>query len=303
MTWLIFAISSSFLYAVVQVINKFLLGQRAITKPLVYAFWVGVFSIFTLVLAPFGLSWPGWNAFFYDIIVGLIYFVSILFFYEAMDINEASRVSSIVGGLIPVLVLILSYLFLSESLTPMQLFAFFLLVMGGFLISVKKSGYGVKAEMNGLWFVALAIFFGAIYWIAAKYAFDNQGFITGFVWTRLGFVVAAAAILLKPAWRKMIFVSKNQASRQIGGLFISNKLLAGFASLLAHLALSLGSAALVYSLNGVQYVFLLIFAIILTKKFPSIMEEKITRRILIKKFAVVLLIGAGLAILATNSFI
>lgn len=298
MSWFLLAILSCFLYAIVTVLNKFLLRQRATTRPLVFTFWLGILSIFTFVLAPFGLGWPGWGAFWFDIAVGLVYFVAILYTYEALDINEASKVSSFVGGLTPVLVLILSYLFLSETLTLMHLLAFFLLIFGGFLISIKKSRGEFRGGMKGFRFLVLAIILGAVYWIMAKYAFDTQGFVNGFVWSRAGFVLAAFLILLRPAWRRMIFISERQATPKLGALFASNKLLAAFGSLSIHLALFLGSAPLVNALQGVQYVFLLIFAVILSKKFPELMEEKVSGTTLAQKIAAVLLIGGGLAILA-----
>jgi len=298
MNWFLFAILSCFLYAIVTVFNKFLLGQRATTRPLVFTFWLGVLSVFSFVLAPFGLAWPGWSAFLYDILVGVLYFVSILYFYELLDINEASRASSLVGGLTPILVLIFSYLFLAEKLSSPQLLAFFLLVLGGLLISLKRSRGEIREGMKGLRFLALTIILGAIYWIMAKYAFDSQGFVTGFVWSRLGFVFAALAILARPIWRKMIFVSEKQATPKIGGLFVSSKLFAAFGSLFIHLALTYGNAALVNALQGVQYVFLLIFAIILSKKFPEVLREKLSGGIILQKIVAVLLIVVGLAILA-----
>jgi len=298
MNWLIFTILSCLLYAVVTVFNKFLLGQRATTKPLVFTFWLGVLSIFSFVLIPFGLSWPGWSAFWLDILIGIIYFVAILYFYEALDINEASRVSSLAGGLTPIVVLFFSITLLKESLSGLQLLAFFILVIGGFLISFKKSRGGFKSSMKGLWFIALAVLFSAIYWVGAKYIFEKQGFMTGFLWSRLGFVLAAVLILIRPSWRRNIFSSSKQITFKISSLFISSKLFAAFGSLFIHLALSLGSVSLVNALGGMQYVFLLIFTIILSKKFPDILQEKMSGGVLFQKIAAILLIGSGLMILA-----
>jgi len=298
MTWFLLVILSSFFYAVVTVLNKFLLQQRATTRPLVFTFWLGILSVLTFVLAPFGLGWPGLNAFLFDILVGIVYFVSILYFYEALDINEASRASSLTGGLTALIILFLSYGFLAEKLTLAQLFAFFLLVAGGFLISVKKSRGEIRGGMKGFWFLVLTIILSAVYWIMAKYVFDTQGFITGFVWSRLGFVLAAVAILARPLWRRMIFSSERQLTFKLSSFFVSSKLLAAFGSLSIHLALSLGNAALVNALQGVQYVFLLIFAIFLSKRFPEFLEEKTSAGIIMQKIIAVLLIGGGLAILA-----
>ncbi|OIO48481.1 MAG: hypothetical protein AUJ32_00455 [Parcubacteria group bacterium CG1_02_40_82] len=298
MNWLIFTILACLLYAVVAVFNKFLLGQRATTKPIVFTFWLGILSIFSFVLIPFGLAWPGWPAFGLDLAVGVVYFFAILYFYEALDINEASRVTSLAGGLTPIVVLFFSLMLLNESLTILQLVAFFLLVAGAFLISFKKSRGGFKSSVKGLWFIILAVILSAIYWVAEKYIFENQGFVTGFLWTRLGFILTAVTILVWPAWRRKIFYSESQLTLKISSLFVTSKLFAAFGSLFIHLALLLGSAALVNALGGLQYVFLLILAIILSKKFPDFLKEEISGGVLAQKIVAVLLIGAGLAILA-----
>jgi len=195
MSWLIFAIIGYFLYAVVTISNKFLLHQKATTKPLVFSFWVGLFSIFTFVLAPFGLHWPGWGPFAFDILVGIIYFVSLIAYYWALDVNEASRAASIVGGLTPILVLVMAFAFLGDKLTWLQLAAFFLLVGGGFLISLKIKEGNLKEGMKGIKFIILTILLGAVYWVLAKFAYQNQGFITGFVWTRMGLVAGCLFVI------------------------------------------------------------------------------------------------------------
>jgi len=297
MSWFLFALSGYFLYAFVTVINKYLLKQHAVTKPFVFTFWVGVLSVFTFVLAPFGLHWPGLAAFLLDILVGVIYYFAIRFFYEALDINEASRAASLVGGLTPIFVLLLSLAVLGEALTGMQLLAFLLLVAGGLLISINRGDEGLKKGMKGIRFIALAILLAAIYWIAAKYVFDQQGFITGFVWSRLGFVLMAASLLVKSSWRREIFASGQEAGGKLSVTLLSSKLIAGFGSLFVHLALSKGSASLTNALQGTEYVFLLALTIILSKKYPQLIKEKGGVSVILQKIVAVLLIAGGLAIL------
>jgi drug/metabolite transporter (DMT)-like permease len=298
MSWFLFAIAGYFLYSVVTVTNKFLLRQPATTKPLAFTFWIGVLSVFTFVLAPFGLHWPGWGLFAYDIFVGITFFLALLTFYWALDVNEASRTASVVGGLIPVFVFPFAYLFLNERLGWLQILAFFILVLGGLSISLKIEKGVLKEGLRSIKVVFLAILLGAIYWVAVKYAFGGQGFVTGFVWTRLGLVLAALLVLLWPAWRRQILNSIKQATGGLSALMVSSKLLAGFGSLFVHLSLSRASASLIQALQGTEYVFLLILTAFLSKKFPQILREKLSRGIIFQKIAAVLLIGVGLLILA-----
>jgi len=298
MAWFLFAIAGYFLYAFVTVINKFLLRQPATTRPLVFTFWVGILSIFVLVLAPFGLSWPGWAAFVYDLILGLIFFVYLFTFYRALDINEASRTAPVIGGLMPILVLLFSWLFLNESLTWLQIFAFLMLISGGFIISLEKSRGSIHEGLRGIKTIALAILLGAVYMVLIKYAFTQQGFINGFIWSRFGLAAAALAILLRPGWRKMIFSSARQVSGGLGSLLVSGKLLAALGSLLVHLAVAQGSVSIVSAMAGAEYIFLFFIVLLLSKKFPQILKERLNAGVIAQKIIAILLVGAGLAILA-----
>src|SRR3989344_3269060 len=65
-------------------------------------------------------------------------------------------------------------------------------------------------------------------------------------------------------------------------------------------SISLANPALVNSLQGSQYAFLFILAIILGKKYPQIFEEKYTLLTLIPKIIGIILITLGLYLLSTS---
>ncbi len=296
MPWFLFAISGYFLNAVVGVIDKFLLGQRPTTKPPVYTFYIGILSIFAFILAPFGLDWPGLSQFAMALLAGGLFLLSLLYLFETLDLDEASRVLPAIGGLTPILVLFLSFLFLDERLSLLQVLAFSLLVLGSVLITLKLGGKK-RNLVKTVKFIALAILFGALSLVLIKYVYIQQGFINGFIWSRLGSFLVALLFLIWPKLRQSIFEAGRQAKSGLSLLLVSNKTLAGGASLLINLAISLGSVSLVNAMQGVQYVFLLILAVILSKKFPQILEEKISGKILLQKISAILIIGLGLVIL------
>ncbi|MBU2037043.1 EamA family transporter [Patescibacteria group bacterium] len=298
MSWFLFALLGYLLYALVAISNKFLLRQRATTKPLVFTFWVCAFSLLTFVLAPFGLHWPGWSWLAFDLLTGLIFFVSLLFFYKVLDVNEASRSVSLLGGLTPIVILILSYFFLGEVLNHFQLWAFILLVAGGFLISLEKIKHGFREGIKGLNFLFLTIFLHAIYFVMLKYLFDYQDFITGFVWSRMGLVLGALVLLVYGPWRREIINSMHQATAKVGSLMVGSKIAAGFGSLFISLAIFQGNVALVNALKGSEYVFLFFLTVLLSRKFPNILHEKFSQGIILQKITAIILICAGLALIA-----
>ena len=63
-------------------------------------------------------------------------------------------------------------------------------------------------------------------------------------------------------------------------------------------AIFLGSVSLVNALQGVQYVFLLMIALVLSKQFPQIIKEQISQGAVLQKIMAILLIALGLGILA-----
>lgn len=298
MSWFLFAIIAYFFYALVSTIDKFLLRQPATTKPVVFSFYIGILSIFTFVLAPLGLSWPGVGKFLFAVLAGLVFFIYLSLFFRALDINETSRVIPIIGGVTPILVLFFSYLFLSEGLGIRQFVAFALLVFGGILISLKKKEGTISEGVKGVKYIIAALLFGSSYLVLAKFVFFQQNFISGFLWSRLGIVLGAILLLLWRPWRREIFSGARHATKGLSALLVSNKLIAGFGSLFLHLAISRGNVSLINAMQGTEYAFLFILALILSKKFPQILRERLSAGIIAQKIIAICLIGVGLAILA-----
>ena len=300
MTWLLLVITSYFINAVTAIIDKFLLN-KSVPSPKAYAFYVGLLSIFVVVLIPFGVVWPGLKLFIQDIIPGIIFFWAVFFFVTAVKKNEVSRVVTTIGGFTPILVLILSFLFLNERLRGIHLAAFSILVLGGILISLKRDETGKagkKLTSTGVGISILAALFFAFYYVSAKFIFsDSQPFISAFFWSRLGSFLAAISILVFSSWRIAIFGARKTAGVKGGALFVTNKVLAAGAFILLNYSIKLGDVSLINAIQGAQYAFLLVLVAILAKKYPKVLEEKMTGKIIAQKVSAIILIGIGLAML------
>lgn len=300
MNWLLISIIAYLFFAVVFIIDRILL-TKSIPNPLVYAFYVGILSILVLILAPFGLILPSAWQILIALLTGLLYIAALIVFYRALQKYEASRVVPMVGSLVPIFTLVLAFVFLSERLTFWQIIAFFVLVIGGIFISFEKGalGYSVK----GWQLVLLAAFIFGLFYVLSKYVYLHQPFISGFIWGRLGSFLGALILLALPQTRKIIFGVSGAVKQKtkISLIFISSLSLAALAFFLVNYAVSLGNVSLVNALQGVQYIFLLFVVILLAKKFPQLLDEKITKGAIIQKLLAILLISLGLGILALNS--
>jgi drug/metabolite transporter (DMT)-like permease len=136
MIFIFAALGSYFLGALTVILDKFLLGSRRISSAPVYSFLIAVFGLFSLFFIPFsGFSIPsGWQIFL-SLLGGALFSYGILALYFAIRESEASRVSPIVGAIIPVVTFSLSLFFSSERLVLIQIIGVALLIFGGLLIS------------------------------------------------------------------------------------------------------------------------------------------------------------------------
>jgi len=302
MNWLIVAIIAHFIFALVFIVDKFLLS-KTVLQPRAYAFYVGLLGIFALLLIPFGFALLPLGQIIVSFMAGVLFILAILFFYRLIQLGEVSRIIPIVGGAVPVFTLILTYLFLGERLTVYQLVAFFLLVFGGVIMLWPRkdriSPLATKSPLTKKLTLAIiaALFFAGSY-VLTKFIFIYQPFINGFIWIRLGSFLGAWLLFFWPGSRQIILKTTKTIKIKSVSLLISNKTLSAIAFILLNYAIFLGSVTLVNSLQGVQYIFLLIIALFLSKKFPQILKEQISREMILQKIMAILFIVLGLGILA-----
>ena len=294
MSWFVIAIIAHILSAVAFFIDKFILSKTAF-RPVVYSFFVGTLGIWALLLIPFGFTIPTLWQVITALSAGWLFVLAILFFYKSIRKNEISTITPIIGGSVPVFTIILTYIFLGERLTSNQLIAFFLLVLGGLIMLWVKSNNKSRTRLSK---ALLSAFLFASSFVLTKSVYTHQAFIDGFIWTRLGGVLGACFLLIFSQNRQLIKKTIFKAKAKVFGLPIFSKIISASAFVLLNYAIYLGSVSLVNALQGVQYFFLFIVALILSKKFPQILEEKINTYSIIKKTTAIILISSGLIILA-----
>lgn len=321
--YLFAAVLSYFLNAGVYIADKFLLSRR-VHSSIVYAFYVGIWSIGNFILLAFAPYLPSWHNLLLDIAAGILFLFTLVFWYKALHQSEATRVVPIVGALTPVFSFLFSYLFLGSGMSWHEVIASILLIIGGLLISIKRTplhkvrqtlarcaevaGHAVdaiKAEarpasrliLNSV--ISAACF--AAYYVFIKYIYSHTGqpFIGAFVWSRLGSFIGVLAILLIPSWRTLIKSSETRVHRTPLQLmaFLGVRLAAAAAFLMLNWAVSLGNVSLINALQGAQYAFLLLIVIILSHKFPKIICEEIGEGVIVQKSIGVILVGIGLYLL------
>ena len=280
---------AQFINAAVVLLDKFLLASKKVASPLVYVFFVSLLSGVAILLLPFGVvSWPTAPIIWLSLITGGAFTFSIYFLYRALFSTDASDVSPAVGAVTALATLFFSFLFLDGILTGNFLLGFIGLVTGMALMSYFRFS---RRETG---FVLLAGIFFALSAVTVKMLFNSASFWNGFFWSRLGNVAVALPLLLWPANRKMFWRNIRQSSLKTKSLVVASKFLAGTAFLLILLSIKLGNVSLVNALAGTQFIFLLLFALIFTKKFPNYFFESVHQHKAVgQKVLATLLVVAG----------
>ena len=185
--WVPIAAVSYFLSGSAAVIDKFLISKR-IPSPASYAFYIGILGIGVLILAPLGFGWLPFKITLIALLAGAAFLAALYFFYDALKIDDASRVVPLVGGISPFFILILSDIFLKQSLPKNELMAMVFFVLGGALlyaskIAETKNIFKFKSCVYGLlsaFLIALTFFLSKwrrlspFIWFCTSYLWSNH---------------------------------------------------------------------------------------------------------------------------------
>lgn len=303
--WILITILGHLLNALTATIDKHLVSNT-ILKPVVYAFYSGIFTIIYVFTIPIianlfpeiGLQFPPWGLFFLTVADGALFILALIFLYKANEKSEVSRVTPIVGTSVPIFTLILSWIFLGQHLNSQQLVAFAFFVIGGFLISANFQN-GKTNHIKGLKFAVIAGFLFAAYYVIMSFIYDYVSFWNVFIILQFGNFIGAICLLIPSRSRQLILKSikkKPQEKKQKGvsGLFLFNKLLATVAAILIFYAVSIGNVTIINALQSTQYIFILVITIFLSKKMPQFFQEKIGREVIVQKVMAIVLVTIGL---------
>jgi len=300
MPWLAITILFYLMLAIAFLVDKYLLAG-SVPNPKALSFYIGMLGILSLFLAPFtGFYIPEIKQIALALLAGAFFTYALYWFFRALRLFEISRVVPAIGGISPFFILGLIYIFSGgkESLKSWEFLALILMVLGSVFITYEKEK---KISLDSLKISIIAAFFFAISFVLTKYVYMQNSFWTGFIWTKIGGVLMAMFFLLSREVRGELFKAKMNFPKKTAVIFFAGQTMGFGANVLQNLAFAM--APLIYlsvisALQGVQYAFLLALAVFLSLKFPQILKEEMSKKIIGQKIFAILLIGGGLAILA-----
>jgi drug/metabolite transporter (DMT)-like permease len=309
MLWLPIAIGAYLLYALAALGDKALLAGSFKT-PATYAMFVGVGGLipFVVLALVIGIPVPSFAAVGYAFVSGILFILALLPYYRGIQRFEVSRIVPATGGLVPIFTFILGIVFLpgGDSFTPLGLVAFAILICGSVLLSIDRAKRVSAASIR---IALLASLLFASSFLLLKSAYLLQSLWSGLLWVQMGAAVTGIALFLilrdvREDVRVRVRGNASGENRKTLKLFLATQASAAGASILQHAAFYLAPAALfafVNALQGVQYLFLLVLAVVLSRRFPALFNEETSKGSLVQKGIGIALIVLGLVALIVGN--
>lgn len=298
MNFIFISILAYALNAGATIVDKILL-VKTIPTPLVYVFYINLLGLLAIFLLPFGVILNP-NAIVLAVISGVVFVAALYFYFSALKVGEASVVAPIAGSLNPLFSLILGSIFLGQLFSNQQYLAFFVIILGTGVLTFNL--WFSKVSFNKqLIAMVIAGFCFAVSYLFLKESYLLSNFLTGLVFNRLGGASVVLSFLLFPSFRRQIFASNIKAhhfANKTSIFLMFGQLMGGTSGLLLNYAISLANPALVNSLFGVQYLVILITALLLGRKKHNILEEHVSGGVLFQKILGAVILSLGVYLLA-----
>jgi uncharacterized membrane protein len=294
--WLLYALSGPVCWAASTHIDKYLVEKYFKGAP------TAVLMVFTAIIGLLMLPFIWWlvpGVFTLPSVAvavmmasGVLYMGAMLFYLQALQGEEASVVAplfqtSVLWGAL------LAYLFLGETLTPLEFVGAALIVGGALILSLDASWSFRRIKGRFILLMLACTFVLALSSVIFKFFAVNGDYWSTTFWTYAGEALFGAALLLVPAYFKQFVSLMRTNTGPMLGVNAANELINLGGSLGVRYALLLAPVALVQALSSTTTLLIFFFGVLLTLVAPSLGREDLSRKNLLQKGAAALCVAAG----------
>lgn len=293
MEWLALALGGMLFSSTANVIDKYLLENK-VKNPYVPVIVDGVLALFfALVLFLFfPIASMDGITLVACIVSGALFTLVLIPYFKAVQSDEVSRIIPLFN-LLPLLVLLVSVLFLGHVFSLIQYGGIILLLAGAIIISIRDIR---KPRVGpGFFFAMLVVIIGTSNTLLVEHLVGNIDFITVFFYGRIGGFLAAIPLFLLN--RKDFMYTVRSPTKSGLYVIILSEIVTLLGLFAFTIAISLEKATLVTAISYAQPVMVFILALILSFYFPKLINEKITRNDLIQKAVAVIFVTLGAILL------
>ena len=307
MTWLLYIaitliVDSLRIFIDNYVSDVYFKGRNAVSQKLFYGYSISVASILILALTGFDFSAFTLNLFFALILAGVISSISGIFYLKALELDNATNLGIFIQ-LAPVLYLILGWLFLGETISPIQFIAFLIIISASALIIAtahkRSRQIRIKAAIFSFIYVLIAVISNLIF---VKANTTGASFITTTAFLLLIKSLTNLVLVYSiPKWHHRYYTVVKQSKGKIFRPMLANTVIGTVKEFVYRAALvtapTVALASAVSDSSGPIVIFFM--GIILTIIWPKFGREKLQKRTVIIHLIAIVLVVTGVVLLQT----
>lgn len=303
MNWILLTVIAQVIYAVVDLINKFIITSKKIEKPFVFAFFVAILSAISIVIfipgsfglkigqfalpSIFNVGLPDAPMVAMSLVTGFTLFYALVSLYSALRDADASDVLPVVGSISAFVTFVFSLLVFREGLTQNFFIGFSLLVIGTLLISTMRLSRETLMES-----INAGVMF-AINAAMMKAMFTASSFDHAFFWSKIGLMVFLSSLLLIPRYAGKFKTNAKKTKKSSSLWVVGNTMLAGVATFMVLKSIEMGNVSIIQALGGLKFAFIVVISIIFGKLIPQEAGENNTPKDIVQKGAATIIILFG----------
>lgn len=300
MNWFTIALLAPFLWALVNIADKYLItkyakGARGSGGLILFSSLIGIFiSIGIAIFTPGLFQIPLLDKSIL-VLTGILTVVWVILYLKALEMED---VSSVVPWFLaqPIFGYILAFFFLGENLTERQIMGGLIILFGLLIVSIDFS-QGIKKrkfKWRPALYMATASFILAVIGVIFKYVTIVDRFWVSSFWEYVGMGLSGIFIyifILKYR-REFTYMNKEGGLRIITLNFLS-EITTNIGNVLANFAILLAPVTMVYLVGSFQPAMLLVLTIAGTYIFPKIVNENLNRKVLVPKIIAIIITIIG----------
>jgi len=297
MAWIAFAIVSAAINGATAILDSHLLSRR-LPGLASYLLPLGIFhfsvGLVMLLARPFPAG-AAPLAILAAVGTGVISGVASVITLNVIRQGEVSRIVPVVNTS-PIFVALLAVPLLHETLTTPDWVGIVLAVAGAVLVSAQKDAGAHKAKLQKSFFaLALCSALAAISSITMKYALGTLSFWNVYSADSICLATVFIAFSVRPATLRQIGALPQR--NRVLGLALLNQALVVVAIVLSVVAIQKGPVALASTVLSSRPAFVFLYALVLSRFFPQLLNERLTRGIALLKFSAIVMIIAGVTLI------
>lgn len=275
-------------------------GRGAASQKLFYGYSVTILCLIILAVTGFNFSAFTPRLFLALILAGFISAISGVFYYKALELDDSTNLGIFIQ-LAPVLYLILGWLFLGETISPIQLVAFLIIVSAPALIILttrkRSRNVQIKAAIYSFFYVLIAVISNLIF---VKANTSEASFITtAAVLLIAKSITNAALVYLNPKWLHRYRTVIKQSKRKVFRPMLTNTIVGVAKEFFYRAALvtapTVALASAVSDSSGPIVIFFM--GILLTLIWPKFGREKLEKKPIIVHLIAIILVVSGVVLL------